>query len=89
MALGAAPGRVRLMVLRQVATMTLVGGAIGFAASMWIGSAAESQLYGMQGRDGYVLAASAALLTIVALGAGLIPAHRAARVDPMTALRYQ
>ncbi len=89
MALGAAPGRVRRMVLRQVALMTAIGGGIGLAGAFWIGSAAESLLYEMQGRDPYVLAGAAVVLTIVAMGAGLIPAHRAARVDPMTALRCQ
>jgi predicted permease len=89
MALGAAPGRVRGMVLRQVALMTIVGGAIGLTGAIWIGTVAENQLYEVQGRDPSVLAASAVVLTLVALGAGLVPAHRAARVDPMTALRYQ
>jgi predicted permease len=89
MALGAAPGRVRAMVLRQVALMTLIGGIVGLTGAVWIGSLAESQLYQMKGRDVTVLAVSAALLTIVALGSGLIPAHRASRVDPMRALRYE
>jgi ABC-type antimicrobial peptide transport system permease subunit len=43
----------------------------------------------MQGHDPMVMAIAAALLAIVALAAGFIPAHRASRVDPMTALRYE
>jgi len=89
MALGAAPGRVRAMVLRQVGIMTISGGIMGLVAAWWIGAAAESQLYQMEGRDPYVLAGAAALLSLVAMCAGLIPAHRASRVDPMTALRYE
>ena len=89
MALGAAPGRVRAMVLRQVAVMTLIGGIIGLMAAIGIGSVAESQLYQMKGRDATVLGVSAVLLTLVALGSGLIPAHRASKVDPMRALRYE
>ena len=89
MALGAAPGRVRRMVLRQVGLMTIIGGIIGLGAALWIGRFAESQLYQMQGWDPFVLAGSALLLTAVATCAGLIPAHRASRVDPMTALRYE
>ena len=89
MALGAAPGCVRAMVLRQVGIMTISGGIVGLAAAWWIGAAAESQLYQMEGRDPYVLAGAAALLSLVAMAAGLIPAHRASRVDPMTALRYE
>jgi predicted permease len=89
MALGAAPGRVRSMILRQVAVMTLIGGVVGLMAAIGIGSVAESQLYQMKGRDATVLVVSAVLLTLVALGSGLIPAHRASKVDPMRALRYE
>src|SRR5437016_5866442 len=45
MALGAAPGRVRAMVLRQVAVMTLIGGAIGLVGAMWMGYAGRAMLF--------------------------------------------
>jgi ABC-type antimicrobial peptide transport system permease subunit len=89
MALGAAPARVRAMVLRQVGLMTLVGGVIGLAASVGLARVAQSLLFQMQGSDPAVLAGSAIALTLVALGAGFIPAHRASQVDPMSALRYE
>jgi predicted permease len=89
MALGAAPGRVRVMLLKQVGMMTLVGGTIGLAAAWYLGRLAESQLYQLQGRDPLTLAASAVILSVVALAAGFIPAHRASQVDPMWALRYE
>jgi predicted permease len=89
MALGAAPGRVRIMLLKQVGLMTLVGGSIGLAAAWYLGRFAESQLYQLQGRDPLTLAASAVILSVVALAAGFIPAHRASQVDPMWALRYE
>ena len=89
MALGAAPGRVRGMVLRQVAFMTVIGGSIGLLAGVWAGRGAGALLYEMKGHDPAVLVVSAVLLTAVALGAGLVPAHRASRVDPMKALRYE
>jgi len=89
MALGAAPGRVRGMVLRQVAIMTIVGGAIGLAAAIGLGRFAQSLLFELQGHDPAVLGGSAIALTLVALGAGFIPAHRASHVDPMSALRYE
>ena len=89
MALGAAPGRVRAMVLKQVAVMTIIGGIVGLTGAIGIGRLAESQLYQMKGHDITVLAVSAVLLTLVALGSGLIPAHRASQVDPMRALRYE
>jgi ABC-type antimicrobial peptide transport system permease subunit len=89
MALGAAPGRVRAMVLRQVAVMTVVGGAIGLLAAVWAGRTAQAVLYEIEGHDPIVLAVSTTLLAIVALGAGFLPAHRASKVDPMLALRYE
>jgi ABC-type antimicrobial peptide transport system permease subunit len=89
MALGAAPGRVRGMVLRQVAIMTAIGGAVGMVAAVWAGRAAQAILYEMEGHDPVVLVTSVVLLALVALGAGLIPAHRASKVDPMLALRYE
>jgi predicted permease len=89
MALGAAPARVRAMVLRQVAWMTIVGGAIGLAFAVAIGQLASSLLYQLDGYDPTVLAAATVSLTLVALGAGLIPALRASKVEPMRALRYE
>jgi len=89
MALGAAPGRVRGMVMRQVVMMTLVGGAIGLTLSIALGKLAASLLFELRGYDPVVLTTAAVALTIVALGAGLIPALRASRVEPMRALRYE
>ena len=89
MALGAAPDRVRGMVLRQVGIMTLVGVLVGAAGALGVGTAAQSMLFQMTGADPAVLALSAAALALVALCAGFIPAHRASRVDPMSALKYE
>jgi predicted permease len=89
MALGAAPDRVRGMVLGQVAIMTLVGAFVGLGGALAVGKAAQSMLFQMTGADPAVLALSAVALALVALGAGFIPAHRASRVDPMRALKYE
>jgi predicted permease len=89
MALGAAPDRVRGMVLGQVAIMTLVGAVAGLAGAIGVGRGAQSLLFQMTGADPVVLALSAAALAVVALCAGFIPAHRASRVDPMRALKYE
>jgi predicted permease len=89
MALGAAPGRVRRMVLSQVAWMTAIGAAIGLACAFGVGRAAESLLYGLKGNDAGVFLVATLVLSIIALAAGYVPAHRASRVDPMRALRYE
>jgi predicted permease len=89
MALGAAPNRVRGMVLRQVAIMTIAGGVAGLAGALGVGKGAQSMLFEMTGADPLVLALSAVALALVALCAGFIPAHRASRVDPMRALKYE
>jgi ABC-type antimicrobial peptide transport system permease subunit len=89
MALGASSGHVRSMVLRQVAVMVAIGGVVGIAAAIAMGVSAQSLLFDLKGYDPLVIATSAVVLTIVALGAGVIPAERASRIDPMLALRYE
>lgn len=89
MALGASEGTIRNLVLRRVGTMTIVGAVIGLAAAIAIGRLARSLLYEVQGHDPMALSVSLALLAGVALAAGFLPARRAARVDPMTALRQE
>jgi predicted permease len=89
MALGAQGKNVRRLVLRQVGSMTAVGAVIGVAIAVVLSRVAESLLFQMTARDPWVFAGAAVALTTVALLAGLVPAQRAARVDPMTALRYE
>jgi predicted permease len=89
MALGADSGRVRSMVLGQVGWMTLVGGLVGLAGAFALGRLARSLLFEMTGTDPLVLAGAAIVLTLVALAAGFLPAQRAAKIDPMLALRYE
>ena len=89
MALGADPSQLRRLVLWQVARMTLVGGAIGLAAALGLGAAARSLLYGLEGYDPLVVSLSVVLLMLVAFGAGLLPALRASRINPVRALRWQ
>ena len=89
MALGAGPGRVRGMVLRQVGVMTVIGGVIGLAGAVAASRGAGALLYQLQGSDPGVLTLSAAVLAVVALTAGFVPALRASRIDPMRALRWE
>jgi len=69
--------------------MTIVGGVVGLAAAVALARLAQSLLFEMQGSDPFVLIGSAVALTLVALAAGFVPAHRASQVDPMRALRYE
>ncbi|HRQ65299.1 MAG TPA: ABC transporter permease [Xanthomonadaceae bacterium] len=89
LALGAQPGALRGMVLRRVGWMALIGGAIGLLVAVLAGRAAGALLYGMQGHDPGVLLLSSVGLVLVVLAAGYLPARRAARTDPIIALRYE
>jgi predicted permease len=89
MALGASPRHVGTMVLRQVGWMTLIGGVAGLATIFLTGRYAESLLFEMKANDPTVLISAAAVLALVAGAAGLVPARRASRLDPMRALRYE
>jgi predicted permease len=89
MALGADTDRIRKMVLGQVGWMTLIGCAIGLAAAIGLGRVAQSLLFEVKAHDPLVLLYSTALLVAIALAAGFLPALRAAKIDPMIALRYE
>jgi len=89
MALGADSLSIVGMVLRHVALMTVVGAAIGAAGAYAIGKGAQSLLFGITARDPLVMVSAAAVLALVALVAGSIPARRASRIDPVQALRYE
>jgi predicted permease len=89
MALGADGRQVRGMILKQVGKMLLIGTVIGLVAALVLGRAVASLLYAMESNDPVVILAAVALLALVTLGAGYIPALRASRVDPVQALRYE
>jgi len=88
-ALGANATAILRLVLEELALMTIIGGAIGAAAAYGIGRGAASLLYQISGHDPLVMIAAAGLLALVALAAGSVPAYRAARIDPVRALRAE
>jgi len=88
-ALGAANASVLWLVLREALTLVLIGLVIGVAVSLFTSKTAESLLYGLKSNDPLTIGFASLLLLTVALVAGYIPARRAARVDPMTALREE
>jgi predicted permease len=88
-ALGAQRTTILWAVMREVLILLAIGLAFGIPSALGLGTFASAQLYGIQGRDPSVAAGTTLLLIIVAALAGLIPAHRASRVDPMLALRYE
>jgi ABC-type antimicrobial peptide transport system permease subunit len=89
MALGAGAGVVRMMIVRQSLTLVAIGVVAGLAGAVWAGSLVESQLYGVSPVDFVSFAGAAGVLGASALVAGWLPARRATRVDPVTALRDQ
>jgi putative ABC transport system permease protein len=89
MALGAGKRDVFAMVLRQGATLAGLGLAAGFLASLALTRLLGTMLFEVPATDLVTSAAVAALLASVALAASYLPARRAARVDPMVALRHE
>ncbi len=89
MALGAQAGRVLRMVLREAGWMVLAGALVGVPAVLATTRFAESLLFGVTPQDPATLAAALLALLAVTLVAGLIPARRATKVDPMIALREE
>jgi ABC-type lipoprotein release transport system permease subunit len=65
------------------------GLAVGIPSAMALGRFVSSRLYGIEGRDPWTAVATLILLTAVSAAAGVIPAHRASRIDPILALRYE
>ena len=89
MALGAQPGDVTLMVIRQSLVALAVGVAAGLAGAFVLARFIVNLLYGVSASEPLPFIATALLLVGIGLLASYIPARRAARVDPMVALHYE
>jgi ABC-type antimicrobial peptide transport system permease subunit len=89
MALGATPKTIMRLVARDAVKLSIVGVAAGCIASYGLGSAVSKLLYGVTATDDATLIVVGVILSLVAIAASLIPARRAASVDPMVALRQE
>jgi predicted permease len=89
LALGARPGSVIWLVMREVMVLMSIGLAIGIPAALALGRYVSAQLYGIEPHDPWIAGTTIILLTAVSAAAGLIPAQKASRIDPILALRYE
>ncbi len=89
MAVGAQRGQVVWMVLRDSLMLTVAGVAIGIPLSLLVGKALTSTLYGVKPYDVAIYLSAALGVAAVAIAASVIPARRAADIDPLTALRSE
>ena len=89
MALGAQASGVLAMILREAALLVCIGIACGLAATLAGTRLAASMLFGVTATDPMTFAGAAGFLFVIALVAGFIPARRAAKIDPMQALRHE
>jgi predicted permease len=89
MALGASRAGVVGMVLRETSWLLAAGAAVGIPCALAASRIISSRLFGVQAADPLTLAAATALLAAVGLLAGLLPARRAAAIDPLRALHYE
>jgi ABC-type antimicrobial peptide transport system permease subunit len=89
MALGARPGVIAWMIVREVLAIAGAGIAVAIPAAWWLGRLVAAQLYGVVPTDALSIGGAVVLLTAVAVVSGLVPSVRAARIDPTRALRFQ
>ncbi len=88
-AMGAQPGQLRSLVLGSGLRLTLIGLAIGVAGALALTRFLSSQLYQVSPRDPVALVFALVTLGLIALVSSYLPARRAARVDAVTALRFE
>jgi predicted permease len=88
-ALGAQREGIVSMVMRESMTLVALGVVLGLATTLAAGKLVATVLFGLTPTDAWTMSGAVMLMTLVALGAGYLPARRASRVDPMTALRYE
>jgi predicted permease len=89
MALGALPASVLALVMREVVWLVILGAAVGIPAALVTSRLISSMVYGVAGNDALTILLSSSLLLATAGVAGYLPARRASRVNPITALRSE
>ncbi|MBZ5591648.1 MAG: ABC transporter permease [Acidobacteriia bacterium] len=89
MALGAQQRTVLGMVLRETSVVVVIGIAVGVPVALGLTRFVSSKLYGLKATDPLTIVGASLILAAVAMFAGYLPARRAARVDPLVALRYE
>ena len=89
LALGAEPSEVVWIVMKEVLILAAVGFVVGIPTAFGLGRLVSSQLYGIQPHDPMIGVVTIVFLVAVSVVAGLIPARRASRIDPLLALRYE
>src|SRR5262249_31477027 len=89
LALGANRNDVLWLVMKEVVLLLGIGLAIGIPTAAGLGNYVSSQLYGVKAHDPWIAVSTVILLAVVAASAGMIPARRASKIDPLLALRYE
>jgi ABC-type antimicrobial peptide transport system permease subunit len=89
MALGAQRAGVVGMVVRESMILVALGIVLGLSGALAGGRFIESVMFGLSTRDAWTIGGAIAVTVLVSLAAGYLPARRAARIDPMVALRYE
>jgi len=89
LALGAERGGIMWSVMKEVMILLAIGLAIGVPTAIGLGRYVSSQLYGIQPNDPWIAITTMVLFAVVSVAAGLVPANKASRIDPILALRYE
>ena len=89
MAIGAEGSHVVRMIMREAGMLTIIGLVVGAGLALATAQVAKSLLFGLKPRDPLTLVLSVVILSAVAALASFLPARRASKLDPLTALRYE
>jgi ABC-type antimicrobial peptide transport system permease subunit len=89
LALGASPGSVFWLVMRQGGTLGLIGAGIGLGLAYFSGSVISSRVYAIRAADPLILSSATVLIVVITVLATMIPATRASRLNPASALQSE